>query len=119
MLYPQNGDRFVIIDSVTSLHLLYTMYPYSACNVARYVICVCVWLNLSGYRLWQTHVGPRSRVTLALTREYDQIIRSRRRCVLLSNYFDHLLLLLFLCSSYCRDVILGVGFLYWTCVTLG
>ena len=42
MLYPQNGDRFVIIDSVTSLHLLYTMYPYSACSVARFVICVCL-----------------------------------------------------------------------------
>ena len=27
MLYPQNGDRIVTIDSVTSLHLVYTLRP--------------------------------------------------------------------------------------------
>ena len=26
MLYPQNGDRIVAIDSVTSLHRMYTTY---------------------------------------------------------------------------------------------
>jgi len=29
MLYPQNGDRMVTIDSVTSLYPMYTYYVHS------------------------------------------------------------------------------------------
>jgi len=32
MAYPQNGDRIVAIDSVTSLHLIYYCYTVLACG---------------------------------------------------------------------------------------
>ena len=39
MLYPQNGDRIVTIDSVTSLHTVYTGTQY--CDVyVRLSVCV-------------------------------------------------------------------------------
>ena len=41
MLYPQNGDRIVTIDSVTSLHPVYTELS----DVAKH------WT----YKLWSTH----------------------------------------------------------------
>jgi len=36
MLYPQNGDRFVAIDSVTSLHIVYSLRdPWFGVSTAK------------------------------------------------------------------------------------
>ena len=43
MLYPQNGDRIITIDSVTSLH---PVYPLSSCHLASLALncCVCMYV---------------------------------------------------------------------------
>ena len=38
-LYPQNGDRIVTIDSVTSLHPMYSVQTNFSCNKWRSIYC--------------------------------------------------------------------------------
>ena len=56
MAYPQNGDRIVAIDSVTSLHLMYAgLFPSSFLPARRYAsartiaraLCLSVCLSVS------------------------------------------------------------------------
>ena len=41
MLYPQNGDSFVTIDSVTSLHPVYSVAVFSAAGEKDRPNCEC------------------------------------------------------------------------------
>ena len=42
MLYPQNGDRIVTIDSVTSRHLIYKFTARGSSSALVLEVCGCV-----------------------------------------------------------------------------